>query len=213
MYKALCAIALTGIALAATPASAAVVFSSTFENVPGGPTNGNFANVLTADGWTATDSNHPIELQNHAAGNPAPNGGNIFVELDSSRNSSMSRVIQAGTYQLSFLYSARPGVDASSNGIQVFLDNVLLDPPGTVTGVGGNQTSWSTVTSGYFTVTSPTTLKFAAVGTSDSLGGYIDNITLNAVPEPATWAMMITGFGLVGGAMRRRNVRTAVTYA
>jgi hypothetical protein len=25
------------------------------------------------------------------------------------------------------------------------------------------------------------------------------------VPEPATWAMLITGFGLVGGAMRRRT--------
>jgi hypothetical protein len=36
-----------------------------------------------------------------------------------------------------------------------------------------------------------------------------DNLTLatavgGAVPEPATWAMMIGGFGLVGGAMRRR---------
>lgn len=28
----------------------------------------------------------------------------------------------------------------------------------------------------------------------------------NAVPEPATWAMMIAGFGLVGGAMRRRKM-------
>ena len=26
------------------------------------------------------------------------------------------------------------------------------------------------------------------------------------VPEPATWAMMITGFGLVGAAMRRRSM-------
>jgi hypothetical protein len=25
-----------------------------------------------------------------------------------------------------------------------------------------------------------------------------------AVPEPATWAMMLVGFGVVGGAMRRR---------
>jgi hypothetical protein len=33
-----------------------------------------------------------------------------------------------------------------------------------------------------------------------------------AVPEPATWAMLITGFGLVGGAMRRRS-KVAVTYA
>ena len=29
-----------------------------------------------------------------------------------------------------------------------------------------------------------------------------------AVPEPATWAMMIGGFGLVGGAMRRRRATT-----
>jgi hypothetical protein len=28
----------------------------------------------------------------------------------------------------------------------------------------------------------------------------------NAVPEPATWAMMITGFGLVGATLRRRRV-------
>ena len=33
-----------------------------------------------------------------------------------------------------------------------------------------------------------------------------------AVPEPATWAMMIGGFGLLGAAARRR-VRTSVTYA
>ena len=42
--------------------------------------------------------------------------------------------------------------------------------------------------------------------------GYADNISLrltdltpevSAVPEPATWAMMVMGFGLVGGAMRR----------
>jgi hypothetical protein len=30
-----------------------------------------------------------------------------------------------------------------------------------------------------------------------------------AVPEPATWAMMIAGFGLVGGALRRRKLEIA----
>lgn len=34
----------------------------------------------------------------------------------------------------------------------------------------------------------------------------IDNIAVNAVPEPATWAMFILGFGLLGGLLR---VRTA----
>lgn len=40
----------------------------------------------------------------------------------------------------------------------------------------------------------------------------IDNVLVHArtVPEPASWAMMIAGFGLVGGAMRRR-ARTTVT--
>ncbi|NJC33389.1 hypothetical protein GGR88_000863 [Sphingomonas jejuensis] len=32
-----------------------------------------------------------------------------------------------------------------------------------------------------------------------------------AVPEPATWAMMIGGFGLIGGAMRRRGQQAVVT--
>ena len=48
----------------------------------------------------------------------------------------------------------------------------------------------------------------------------IDNVTFSlnavsgAVPEPATWGMMILGFGAMGFALRRRNtVRTAVTFA
>jgi hypothetical protein len=35
---------------------------------------------------------------------------------------------------------------------------------------------------------------------------------IGAVPEPASWALMIGGFGLVGGAMRRRQ-RVAVRFA
>jgi hypothetical protein len=33
------------------------------------------------------------------------------------------------------------------------------------------------------------------------------------VPEPAAWAMLIGGFGLAGGALRRRRTRTAVRFA
>jgi len=33
------------------------------------------------------------------------------------------------------------------------------------------------------------------------------------VPEPATWAMMIGGFGMVGGAMRYRRGKRAVSFA
>jgi hypothetical protein len=38
-----------------------------------------------------------------------------------------------------------------------------------------------------------------------SLGGSITIRQANAVPEPATWAMMLIGFGAVGFAMRRRQ--------
>jgi hypothetical protein len=36
-----------------------------------------------------------------------------------------------------------------------------------------------------------------------------DNLTSGAVPEPATWAMMIVGFGLAGATLRRRSARVA----
>lgn len=40
------------------------------------------------------------------------------------------------------------------------------------------------------------------------------NPSVSAVPEPASWAMMIGGFGLVGGAARRRRAqRTTVRFA
>jgi hypothetical protein len=34
----------------------------------------------------------------------------------------------------------------------------------------------------------------------------------NEVPEPSTWALMILGFGAIGGAMRTRRARTAVRF-
>lgn len=38
--------------------------------------------------------------------------------------------------------------------------------------------------------------------------------TQSAVPEPTTWAMMLLGFGFVGGAMRsRRRQKLTVSYA
>jgi len=41
----------------------------------------------------------------------------------------------------------------------------------------------------------------------------LDNVAFGAVPEPATWAMLIAGFGLVGGAMRRRRSSTTMVTA
>ena len=223
--------ALASVAILATsPASAAtVIFTSGFEGTgnsdnqrtgaidPGVITPaGTFGLYATADGWTA-DPGSLIELQNNVAGAPqSPDGGKVFVELDSTKNSSMSRTIgTTDTYNLSFLYSPRPGRPASTNGIQVLLNGVLFNPPGTITAAGGGSTNWVTYTINGFNAAAGSKLTFKAVGTSDSFGGYIDNISLAAVPEPATWAMMIMGFGLIGGAVRSRksNVTARVRFA
>ncbi len=45
-------------------------------------------------------------------------------------------------------------------------------------------------------------------------GGYFGpNLTLTSVPEPATWAFTILGFGMVGAAVRRRSVGAVAATA
>jgi membrane-associated phospholipid phosphatase len=52
----------------------------------------------------------------------------------------------------------------------------------------------------------------AGLALGRGVGNYVSQNAFGAVPEPTTWAMMIFGFGLVGGAMRRRH-SVRVTYA
>jgi hypothetical protein len=83
---------------------------------------------------------------------------------------------------------------------------------------GGDLLSTSFTT----TTTSPYLAVFnwdhvASVTFSTSYAQFaMDNLTLGHVsssaPEPASWALMLGGFGAIGGAMRARR-KTAVTYA
>jgi len=188
------------LALASSAAGAATLVSfADFDDLGGGP-GPSFFDVATADGWTAGVGT--IEIQhNDVAGNAfsQPN----LVELDANSNSSMFFNLGAGSYTVDWFYSPRPGVAASSNGIDLTigalqLDSVALDGSANADTVWGHRSVTFTTTGGALT--------FAATGTSDSLGGYLDNITItsNAVPEPTEWALMIVGFGLSGALLRRR---------
>lgn len=54
----------------------------------------------------------------------------------------------------------------------------------------------------------------AVVGNDDAAQFVIRTFTPSpGVPEPAAWAMMLGGFGLIGAAMRRRKHTMAITYA
>jgi hypothetical protein len=52
---------------------------------------------------------------------------------------------------------------------------------------------------------------FAGTGTVDQrFGAPQVSLNFSAVPEPATWAMMLVGMGAIGAAMRRRPARSNV---
>jgi hypothetical protein len=46
----------------------------------------------------------------------------------------------------------------------------------------------------------------------DNSNGFNVTLAQSAVPEPATWAMMLGGFGLMGGAMRYRRRQARISY-
>ena len=58
------------------------------------------------------------------------------------------------------------------------------------------------------------TLELHGIGAGNAWDVLVDDVRLEsvgsaaAVPEPATWALLITGFGLTGAAMRRTTVAT-----
>jgi hypothetical protein len=52
-----------------------------------------------------------------------------------------------------------------------------------------------------------TLIAFTAPGAGINVDPVLDNVSVTAVPEPATWAMMLVGFGGLGMAMRSRRKR------
>ena len=64
--------------------------------------------------------------------------------------------------------------------------------------------SWSTDISGVG-VAGEYFANSGGVFPNDPNGPYQLQVSVTAVPEAATWAMMLTGFGLTGAALRRRN--------
>ena len=45
-----------------------------------------------------------------------------------------------------------------------------------------------------------------------SYSGFAFAPAVGTVPEPATWGLMLAGFGIVGGALRRRKVNVAYSF-
>ena len=150
-----------------------IVVDGGFESVS--QATGSWNVYSSIPGWTTT-SGSGIEVRDNVAGNAYE--GHNYVELDSNDNSAMAQTLttHAGTqYTLSFEYSARTGVAASSNPISVYWDGALLgtaDLDGTAQ--SGNVWNLYTYT---VTGTGSDVLNFAAGGISDSVGGSLDAVS------------------------------------
>jgi hypothetical protein len=102
----------------------------------------------------------------------------------------------AGVYALT--------LDTSSTGID-FTSAVLTGPGGPYNLIeefdNGVSEFWNLsslyLEAGQYTLT--------INGDNNSTGSLGGTVTINAVPEPGTWAMMLLGFGAAGYAMRRRR--------
>lgn len=69
---------------------------------------------------------------------------------------------------------------------------------------------WSHESFTYTATAATEVLSFLAVGTPEGRPPFslLDGVSAAAVPEPATWALMLGGFGLVGVAVRSRRGTT-----
>jgi hypothetical protein len=223
--------AATTLALCVSAASAATVVNGSFEQDPG--TNGiknnsSFANLAVSGGeswdiftalpgWTTT-SGRGIEIQTaQTLATINAQDGQHYVELDSDNNSSMEQTINfgsTGSYILSFFYSPRDG-RTESNVIDYSLFDALSPLTtvlsGSVTGPGQVPLTavgaWTQITAKFvITQAGNYNLRFAASGTDNSFGGFIDNVSIVPVPVPVPAAGFLL-IGALGGlaALRRRK--------
>ncbi len=92
------------------------------------------------------------------------------------------------------------------------LSGPLLDDSVSHSSGTTNDLDWKTYTGSFVGTGASETLNFTNTSpTTGNAGIFLDAISVSAAPEPATWMMMIGGFGVAGVAMRRRRRETLAT--
>lgn len=183
------------------------VTNGSFENLSGTGLGVNSWNVFkTITGWK-TDTGAGIGLHNGKVAGVDAHAGKVKAELDSHNAGSNSSMIQmlfldAGRYRLSFAYMGRiAGNPHDTNRIDYSVTGVGLE--GTISKSLG---VWEIVTALFRSNCSAVTLRFAAGGRQDTLGGYLDSVVVTASPVPLPAGLPLMGAAFVGlGLVKRRK--------
>ena len=201
--------AVSAIALAATPASAVNLV-----------TNGSFVDGLT--GWSSfgfTSYTNVIGRTDTFAVLNSCVGANCTSTLGTRNFLRQSLATQAGgLYTLTFYVSETQG---ATSGLSVFWGgqqvlSVLNPANNTYTGVRATTDYRLFTVENLLATSNSTSLELH--GRQDPGSILFDDISVDAavtsgVPEPATWAMMLAGFGMVGAGMRSRRRSTGLAFA
>lgn len=164
-------------------------------------------------GWTATPNVNVVNgtFSSSPSGTNLAREGSQYLDLvGQGGTGSISQSIDtvAGQlYTLKFWYSH----NLFSGPLTAEADFSIDGLSGTVAHSSGTNSNldWRLYLGNFTASGASATLNFTNTQGGSNEGVFLDGVSVMAVPEPSTWAMLILGFGLLGGAMRRRTRITA----
>jgi hypothetical protein len=213
--------ALAALALVAAPSAGAaeLLTNGGFENLGSAVPEGWGGYTYYAGGqvglpgWTV-DAGSVDVTTNASAWSPAYEGQNglDINGWDAGTISQSFATILGEMYTVSFAYSRNAASAPNPATATVSAGGSFLDVVAANDGSFGSANNFLWKTGSFTFVGTGNTETISLAATIPGNGGvFFDNVSVSgAVPEPATWALMIGGFGMAGATLRRRRAMGAV---